>query len=123
MTSTYLPIEPFDIEYVRFYVHGSSQPLQGMLAPVYRIIGMLTGRQPIALELVAQTDQETAGTLSTMEMMEKYGEKYLHQARKIAYKQGYLVTNSKWGGIIDSDNLSVLQNSPTWFVWEFPLMI
>lgn len=93
------------------------------LGAIYRVISMLTGRQPIALELVAQTDQEAAGTLSAMEMMEKYGEKYLRHARKIAHKQGYLVTNSRWSGIIDSDNLSVLQNSPGWFVWEFPLMI
>ena len=56
MVSTYLPVEPFDIERVRFFVHGSIQPLQGILALVYSILSRFTGRQAVTLQLVALVD-------------------------------------------------------------------
>lgn len=120
MVATYLPVEPFDIEHVRFFVHGSIQPLQGILAPVYSILSGLTGRQAVTLQLVALVDQESAHSPIAMDDMGKYGAKYLKQARRLARAQGYLVAHAEWMGIIHPDNLNVLQNAPGWIVWEFP---
>jgi hypothetical protein len=120
MTVSYLPVEPFDVERVRFFVHGSIQPLQGALAPLYSIVSKITGRQTLSLELVALVDQESAHSMTAMDAMGKYGAKYLKQARKLARAQGYLVTSTEWGGIISPHNLQTYQNAPNWTVWEFP---
>lgn len=120
MISTYLPVEPFDIERVRFFVHGSIQPLYGMLAPLYSLLSRLTGREVITLKLVALVDQESAHSMTAMEKMGKYGAKYLKEARKRAYAKGYLVASAEWRGIIHPDNFAALQNAPGWIVWEFP---
>lgn len=120
MVASYYPVEAFDIERVRFFVHGSVQPLQGISALLYSILSRLTGRQAVTLQLVALVDQESAHALSAIETMGKHGAMYLKQARSLARAQGYLVARSEWMGIIHPDNLNALQNAPGWIVWEFP---
>ncbi|NJL56620.1 hypothetical protein HC928_16750 [bacterium] len=120
MNPNYLPIEPFDIERVRFFVHGSNQPMQGLLALFYNLISKATGQRTLSLELVALVDQESAHSMTAMDAMGKYGAKYLKHARELAREQGYLVTSAGWRGIIHPDNLAIVQNAPGWIVWEFP---
>ncbi len=120
MIVSYLPVEPFDVERVRFFVHGSIQPLHGLLAPLYGLMSKITGRQTISLQLVALVDQESAHSMTAMDAMGVYGAKYLKHARQLARAQGYLVTSAEWRGIIHPDNLAILQHAPDWIVWEFP---
>lgn len=120
MTVSYLPVEPFDVARVRFFVYGSNQPLHGVLAPLYSIVSNITGRQTLSLQLVALVDQESAHSMTAMDAMGKYGAKYLKQARELARDQGYLVTSAEWRGIIHPDNLTILHNAPGCIVWEFP---
>lgn len=120
MTVSYLPVEPFDIERVRFFVLGTSHSRQGIFAPLYTIVSKITGHQTLSLELVALVEQESAHTMTAREIMRKYGAKYLKHARELARAQGYLVTNAEWGDIISPHNLQTYQNAPNWTVWEFP---
>lgn len=120
MTVSYLPVELFDVERVRFFVHGSIQLLHGALAPLYRLMSKITRRQTLSLQLVALVDQESAHSMTAMDAMGTYGAKYLKHARELARDQGYLVTSVEWRGIIHPDNLAILQHAPSWVVWEFP---
>lgn len=116
MTIAHLPHEPFDVRKVRFYAVECKQSPDVSLATFYTIWGRLTGRSTITLELWAYTEDET--TESIMQLMEQRGSHYLKRAKYQAQREGYLVADVRWAGVIASNNLTMLIENPRTRIWE-----
>jgi hypothetical protein len=110
-----------DVEEVKFYVYCKRQITN--LTSINRFVQIVSGKSTVTLILFAFTNQITASNLTDIKLIQKRGEKYLKQARHLAEKQGFIVTNSEFGGIIHPSNLEWLIESPNLIVWEFPQRI